>query len=46
MEIPLEELHPFKDHPFRVEENDELRELAKSITEHGVVTPAIARPKV
>jgi ParB family chromosome partitioning protein len=44
MNIPLEELHPFKDHPFRVVENDELRELAKSISEHGVVTPAIARP--
>lgn len=44
MDISLEELHPFKDHPFRVVENDELRELAKSISEHGVVTPAIARP--
>lgn len=44
MDIPLEELHPFKDHPFQVVENDELRELAKSISEHGVVTPAIARP--
>lgn len=44
MDIPLNELYPFKDHPFRVVENDELRELAKSISEHGVVTPAIARP--
>jgi len=44
LDISLEELHPFKGHPFQVVENDELRELAKSITEHGVVTPAIARP--
>lgn len=43
-DIPLAELHPFKNHPFRVEEDDELRELARSIAEHGVVTPAIARP--
>lgn len=44
MDIPLEELHPFKDHPFHVEDNEELRELAKSIADHGVVTPVIARP--
>lgn len=44
MDIPLEELHPFKDHPFHVDDNEELRELAKSIADHGVVTPAIARP--
>ena len=37
-------MHPFKDHPFQVIDNDELRELAKSIAEHGVVSPAIARP--
>ena len=44
MDIPLEELHPFKDHPFHVDDDEELRELAKSIADHGVVTPAIARP--
>ena len=43
MDIPLAELRPFKDHPFQVTDNDELRELAKSIAEHGVVSPAIAR---
>ena len=45
MEIPLEDLHPFKNHPFQVAKNDELRELAESIKENGVVTPAIARPR-
>ncbi len=44
LDISLEKLHPFKGHPFQVVENDELRELAKSITEHGVVMPAVARP--
>lgn len=44
-EITLTELHPFKNHPFHVEENDELRDLAKSITDHGVVTPGIVRPR-
>lgn len=41
--IPLKELQPFVDHPFKVTKNEELRELAKSIKENGVVTPAIAR---
>jgi ParB family transcriptional regulator, chromosome partitioning protein len=45
MDIPLSELHPFKDHPFQVNDNEELRELAKSIKERGVVSPAIARPR-
>ena len=45
IDIPLTELHTFKNHPFRVEENDELREMARSILDHGVVTPAIARPR-
>ena len=44
MDIPLEELQPFQGHPFQVAENEELLELAKSIAEHGVVTPALARP--
>lgn len=45
MDIPLSELHPFKNHPFQVNDNEELRELAKSIRENGVVSPAIARPR-
>lgn len=45
LQIPLDELHDFRNHPFRVEVNDELKELARSIQEHGVLTPAIARPK-
>lgn len=44
-DIPLVELHPFKDHPFQVKNDDELRELARSIKQNGVVTPAFARLK-
>ena len=45
VDIPLTELYPFKNHPFHVNDNEELRELAKSIAENGMVTPAIARPR-
>ena len=41
--IPLSDLHTFKNHPFQVNKNEELKELAKSIKENGMVTPAIAR---
>lgn len=44
-DIALSELHPFKEHPFHVEDNEELRELSRSIAEHGVVTPGIVRPR-
>lgn len=43
-EVLLSELHPFKDHPFQVKEDEELKQLAKSIDENGVVSPAIVRP--
>jgi len=44
-EIPLEELFPFKDHPFKVREDEELERLKESIKESGVLVPALARPK-
>ncbi len=44
MDIPIGDLYPFKNHPFHINDNEELRELAKSIAENGMVTPAIARP--
>lgn len=44
-DIPLSDLHPFKNHPYQVNDNEELRELAKSIIENGMVSPAIARPR-
>ena len=44
-EIPLEELHPFPDHPFGVRDDDTMQQTVESIKEHGVMVPAIARPR-
>ena len=43
-QIPLSELYPFKDHPFRVVDDDRMIETVESIKEYGVLVPAIARP--
>ena len=44
-EIPLNEIDSFPDHPFHVEDNEEMQQLTDSIKEHGVLTPAIVRQK-
>lgn len=44
-EIPLTELTPFKNHPFKVKNDTEMAELMKSIADAGVLSPALARPK-
>ena len=44
-EIPLEELHAFPNHPFKVLDDDRMLDTAESIREHGVLVPAIARPR-
>lgn len=43
-ELPLDELKPFKDHPFKVMEDEEMERLKDSIRESGVLIPALARP--
>ena len=43
--IPLSELHPFRDHPFKVVDDDKMQETIESIREYGVLVPIIARPK-
>ena len=45
VEVPLSELHPFKDHPFKVIDNDAMFDTAESIKQYGVLVPAIARPR-
>ncbi len=42
--IPLNELHPFKDHPFKVQNNEEMERMIESIRKVGAITPALARP--
>ena len=44
-EIPLAELHPFRNHPFKVRDDERMLDTAESIREHGVLVPAIARPR-
>ena len=45
VDIPLSELHPFKDHPFKVIDNEAMIDTAESIKQYGVLVPAIARPR-
>ena len=43
-EIPLAELHPFKNHPFKVLDDESMQRTVESIARFGVLSPAIARP--
>lgn len=43
--LPLTELHPFRNHPFQVRDDDEMDKMVGSIKEYGVMTPAIVRPR-
>ena len=45
IDIPLAQLHPFKNHPFKVTDDESMLETADSITKHGVLVPVIARPR-
>ena len=44
VEISLAELHPFKNHPFKVKDDEAMMDTAESIRQYGVLVPAIARP--
>ena len=43
--LPLTKLHPFRNHPFQVRDDDEMDKMVDSIKEYGVMTPAIVRPR-
>ena len=45
MEVSLSELHAFRDHPFKVQDDERMLDTAQSIREYGVLVPAIARPR-
>lgn len=45
VELPLDELYPFKNHPFKVVNDEKMQDTAQSIREHGVLLPAIVRPR-
>ena len=42
--IPLGELHPFRNHPFKVKDDAAMQDTVDSVREYGVIVPAIARP--
>lgn len=42
-QIPVKDLYPFKDHPFKVRDDAEMEKVVESVATYGVLTPAIAR---
>ena len=42
--ISINKLHAFENHPYKVQDNEEMESLAESIKEHGIVSPVIVRP--
>lgn len=44
-QIPIDELYPFTNHPFKVLEDDSMAQTVKSIKEYGILSPLIARPR-
>ena len=45
VEVHLSELHAFKDHPFKVIDNEAMFDTTESVKQHGVLVPGIARPR-
>ena len=43
--LPLSEISDFPNHPFKVKEDEKMMELIESVSEHGVLAPALVRPK-
>ena len=44
-QIPIDELHPFTNHPFKVLDDDSMKQAVESIKQYGVLSPLIARPR-
>ena len=45
MDLSVSDLHPFKNHPFKVLDDDKMRDTVQSIREHGVLVPVLVRPQ-
>ena len=43
-EISIKQIKPFKNHPFKVKDNERMKDLIESIKENGILTPVILRP--
>ena len=46
MDIEIDKIDDFENHPFNVNDNDEMTKLMESISQHGVLSPVVVRPKV
>ena len=46
VEIPLSDLYEFKNHPFKVLDDESMQEIVESVKQNGVLVPGIARPRV
>ena len=44
-QIPIDELYPFKDHPFKVIDDEAMQRTVESVEQYGVLSPLIARPR-
>ena len=44
-QIPIDELHPFTNHPFKVLDDEAMTRTVESIAQYGVLAPLIARPR-
>ena len=44
VEIELERLRPFRSHPFKVKDDQEMKDLIDSISRYGILTPLVVRP--
>ena len=44
LRVPLSQLHPHPQYPFAVHDNSAMQELKESVSQNGVLVPAIARP--
>ena len=44
MQLPIQKLHPFENHPFQVKDDDEMNQLVWSVLTQGVLTPLVVRP--
>ena len=42
--IPIEKLHPFENHPYKVQDNEEMELLAESVRQNGLLAPVLVRP--
>ena len=44
MEVPVEDIQEFKNHPFRVRNDEQMSELVKSVSANGILVPVLVRP--